>query len=129
MQCVGRFRPEAGIRVQVWDSSILRDQFRGQCTITANPDNPFGDDTTRLHYLCALLGRYPNNHLFRVEKTIELYNRGKKQDEKMGSSIKYFIGVYNNSDRVIHATGEMYSLFIMFQRHIMIWRLFNLSPG
>ena len=58
MQCVGRFRPEAGIRVQVWDSSILRDQFLGQCTITANPDNPFGDDTTRLHYLCALLGRY-----------------------------------------------------------------------
>ena len=92
MQCVGRFRPEAGIRVQVWDSSILRDQFLGQCTITANPDNPFGDDTNRLHYLRALLGIYPNNHFFRVEKTIELYNRGKKQDEKMGSSIKYFIG-------------------------------------
>ena len=93
MWCVGRFKPEAGIRVQVWDSSILRDQFLGQCTITANPDNPFGDDTSRL-YLCALLCKYPNNDFFRVEKTMELYNRGKKQDEKMGSSIKYFIGDY-----------------------------------
>ena len=93
MWCVGRFKPEAGIRVQVWDSSILRDQFLGQCTITANPDNPFGDDTSRL-YLCALLFKYPNNDFFRVEKTMELYNRGKKQDEKMGSSIKYFIGDY-----------------------------------
>ena len=28
---------------------------------------------------------------FRVEKTLELYNKGSKQDEKMGGSIKIVI--------------------------------------
>ena len=54
------------------------DQFMGQCVVDAkersDPDNPFGDEAAR------------------VERTLDLYNKGSKKDEKLSGSIKILIG-------------------------------------
>jgi len=54
----------------------------GQCVVDAkersDPDNPFGDEAAR------------------VERTLDLYNKGNKKDERMSGSIKILIETYKD---------------------------------
>ena len=58
----------------------MLDQFMGGCVILGN-SNPFGGDR--------------EEGASRRERTMELYKRGKKQDEEMGGHVKIMIGEEN----------------------------------
>jgi len=77
-----RKKPEKPIKVQIWNSNLVVDQFMGQCVVDAkersDPDNPFGDEAAR------------------VERTLDLYNKGNKKDERMSGSIKILIETYKD---------------------------------
>jgi len=77
-----RKKPEKPIKIQIWNSNLVVDQFMGQCVVDAkersDPDNPFGDEAAR------------------VERTLDLYNKGNKKDERMSGSIKILIETYKD---------------------------------
>jgi len=77
-----RKKPEKPIKLQIWNSNIMVDQFMGQCVVDAkersDPDNPFGDEAAR------------------VERTLDLYNKGSKKDEKLSGSIKILIETHKD---------------------------------
>jgi len=77
-----RKKPEKPIKIQIWNSNLVVDQFMGQCIVDAkersDPDNPFGDEAAR------------------VERTLDLYNKGNKKDERMSGSIKILIETYKD---------------------------------
>jgi len=77
-----RKKPEKPIKIQIWNSNLMVDQFMGQCVVDAkersDPDNPFGDEAAR------------------VERTLDLYNKGSKKDEKMAGSIKILIETHKD---------------------------------
>jgi len=77
-----RKKPEKPIKIQIWNSNIMVDQFMGQCVVDAkersDPDNPFGDEAAR------------------VERTLDLYNKGSKKDEKLSGSIKILIETHKD---------------------------------
>lgn len=77
-----RKKPEKPIKIQVWNSNLMVDQFMGQCVVDAkersDPDNPFGDEAAR------------------VERTLDLYNKGSKKDDKMAGSIKILIETHKD---------------------------------
>eukprot|EP00092_Neocalanus_flemingeri_P028100 GFUD01030512.1.p1 GENE.GFUD01030512.1~~GFUD01030512.1.p1 ORF type:complete len:655 (+),score=129.40 GFUD01030512.1:209-2173(+) len=77
-----RKKPEKPIKIQIWNSNIMVDQFMGQCVVDAkersDPDNPFGDEAAR------------------VERTLDLYNKGSKRDEKMSGSLKILIETHKD---------------------------------
>ena len=54
----------------------MLDQFMGGCVVLGS-NNPFGGDSEAGD---------------RQERTMELYKRGKKQDEEMGGNVKIIIG-------------------------------------
>ena len=70
-----RYRPAKGIKIQVWNSNLMLDQFMGGCVVLGN--NPFGGE---------------RDSGDRRERTMELYKRGKSQDEEMGGHVKIIIG-------------------------------------
>jgi len=77
-----RKKPEKPIKIQIWNSNLMVDQFMGQCVVDAkersDPDNPFGDEAAR------------------VERTLDLYNKGSKKDEKMAGSIMILIETHKD---------------------------------
>ena len=81
-----RYRPAKGIKIQVWNSNLMLDQFMGGCVILGN-SNPFGGDR--------------EEGASRRERTMELYKRGKKQDEEMGGHVKIIIGEETNTKQLL----------------------------
>jgi len=77
-----RKKPEKPIKIQIWNSNLMVDQFMGQCVVDAkersDPDNPFGDEAAR------------------VERTLDLHNKGSKKEEKMPGSIKILIETHKD---------------------------------
>jgi len=77
-----RKRPDKPIKIQIWNSNLILDQFMGQYVMDAkeisDPDNPFGDETAR------------------VERTLDLYNKGNKKNEKMCGSITILIETHSD---------------------------------
>lgn len=77
-----RKKPEKPIKIQIWNSNLVVDQFMGQCVVDAkersDPDNPFGDEAAR------------------VERTLDLYNKGSKKEEKMPGSVKILIETHKD---------------------------------
>ena len=63
----------------MWNSNLMLDQFMGGCVVLGS-NNPFGGD------------REAGD---RRERTLELYKRGKKQEEEMGGHVKIIIGETN----------------------------------
>jgi len=77
-----RKKPEKPLKIQIWNSNLMVDQFMGQSIVDAkersDPDNPFGDEASRL------------------ERTLELYNKGSKKDEKTGATLKILIETHKD---------------------------------
>ena len=64
----------------------------GQCVLT-DSYNPFNDDMDNQKFVWFLIIVIILLKIWlRYEKTMELYNRGRKQEETMGGSIKLIIG-------------------------------------
>ena len=78
-----RYRPDRGIKIQVWNSNLVLDHFMGGCVIIGT-NNPFGGDKDQ----------------DKLEKTMELYRRGKRQEEEMGGHVKLLIGERTNLYKV-----------------------------
>jgi len=68
-----RYKPKKGIKIQIWNRKLIIDQFMGQCVLT-DFFNPIGSHQTD-----------------RFEKTMDLYTKGKKLEEKMGGFVKIFV--------------------------------------
>jgi len=77
-----RKKPEKPLKIQIWNSNLMMDQFMGQSIVDAkersDPDNPFGDEASRL------------------ERNLELYNKGSKKDEKTGATLKILIETHKD---------------------------------
>ena len=75
-----RHKPERGYKVQVWRSNLIVDQCIGEAVLKERI-NPFQNSD-------------------KEERNIELYNRGKKQFEKVGGSIKLVIESSNDTTQL-----------------------------